>query len=75
MNPYKNLNGNSPVVGYEILNDTLVVYFSNGEAYAYNHLSPGAFNTSYMMSLAHEGQGLNTFIESYVQDDYFRKIQ
>ena len=73
MERYKNLGGNSGVVGYEIGSDFIRVQFSNGSVYLYTYASAGANNVEQMKQLARMGQGLNAFINRHVRKAYERK--
>ena len=73
MERYKNLGGNSGVVGYEIGTDFIRVQFSDGSVYLYTYASAGAHNVEQMKQLARMGQGLNAFINRHVRKAYERK--
>lgn len=64
MIPYQ--NGNSKVIlGYEIGEDYIIVYFKDGYCYKYSYSSCGMRSVSKMMVLAEEQEGLTTYIGSY----------
>ena len=73
MEHYKNLDGNSGIVGYEIGEDFIRVQFSGGSIYLYTYASAGAHNVEQMKQLARNGKGLNAFINRFVRKDYERK--
>lgn len=74
MELYKNINGDSGVLGYEIGDNYIIVYFKSGASYTYTHLSAGANNIETMKILAKSGNGLNSFINKYVKKLYVRKL-
>ena len=73
MTPYRNLGGNSGIEAYEIGPDFIRVQFSDGSVYWYTYEKPGPQNVEHMKQLAVNGQGLNSFINTTVRDDYARK--
>ena len=73
MKGYKNLGGNSGVVGYEIGDDFIRVQFSDGSIYLYTYSSADAHNIEHMKQLARNGHGLNAFINRNVRKAYARK--
>jgi hypothetical protein len=75
MTPYKNLGGNSGIVGYEISEDAIVVVFASGTCrnYLYNHNRPGKATVDEMKRLAQQGHGLNAYITTIDKDNYARK--
>jgi hypothetical protein len=73
MERYKNLGGDSGVVGYEIGQDFIRVQFSDGSIYLYTYASAGSQNIEHMKQLARIGQGLNSFINKTVRKAYARK--
>ncbi len=73
MEPYQNLSGNSGVAAYEIGEDYIRVQFTSGSVYVYTYDSAGADNIEQMKRLARKGQGLNTFINTNVREEYARR--
>lgn len=73
MDHYKNLGGNSGVVGYETGPDFIRVQFSDGAVYLYTSTSAGSENIDTMKQLAVYGEGLNSFINRNVRKAYARK--
>ena len=73
MKPYKNINGNSGVIKYEVGDDFIRVQFSTGAIYSYTYDSAGESNIEHMKMLAQKGSGLNSFINTTVRDLYARK--
>ena len=74
MEPYKNLNGDSGVVRYELNKGAITVQFSNGWLYEYTNASAGSDAIATMQRLAAAGRGLSGFISTTVHNRYSRKI-
>ncbi len=72
---YKNLNGDSKVVKYEIAKDGVIIKFADFSVYRYTNQSAGPDNISKMKSLAISGKGLGTFIDANVKDRFLKKIR
>ncbi|RXK85713.1 hypothetical protein [Filimonas effusa] len=71
MKRYKNLSGNSGVLGYETGNAYIVVKFSGGDrTYTYSYEGAGMRHVEKMKQLAAAGKGLSTYISKYVKDKY-----
>jgi len=70
MENYKNLDGDSTVMQYEIGNDYIIVKFSDGKYYKYSYASAGSVNVEQMKKLATYGEGLNSFIMKNVRKNY-----
>ena len=75
MDRYKNLGGNSGVVGYEIADTSIKVGFRDGSIYLYTYQSAGGENIEHMKKLAVAGQGLNSFIGRAVRKRYASKLR
>ncbi len=75
MERYKNIDGDSGVMAYEIGNDSITVQFSTGAIYLYTCQSAGEANIEQMKQLAIAGNGLNSFIMRVVKKSYARRIQ
>ena len=73
MQRYRNLDGDSGVLAYEIGDDMVAVKFRNGEVYEYTGASAGRANIERMKLLARAGRGLSTFISQHVHERYARK--
>lgn len=72
---YLNLSGNSGVAAYALAPQSILVMFWNGAVYCYTYKSAGQENVEEMKRLAQVGQGLNTFINTTVRQDYASKDQ
>ncbi|MFA5499324.1 MAG: hypothetical protein WCX83_03695 [Candidatus Cloacimonas sp.] len=70
MEVYKNLGGDSGVVGYQIEEDRIIVEFSSGAQYSYTYRNPGIDHVEEMKELARAGKGLNSYINRNVKYDY-----
>jgi hypothetical protein len=75
MTRYKNLSGDSGVVGYDLGPDSITVHFRNGAAYLYNHAIPGPLHVEHMKSLAIAGRGLSSYISQVVKTRYAHKLR
>lgn len=75
MTPYRNRNGNSNVVFYELTDDSIHVVFKSGAQrnYLYNHVRPGKVIVDRMKALAIQGYGLNSYIATTVKSNFSRK--
>jgi hypothetical protein len=75
MTPYKNLNGDSNVVSYEMTEDSIHVVFRAGtyRNYLYDYSRPGKAIVDRMKALAAQGSGLNSYIGTTVRKSYARK--
>ena len=72
MERYKNLGGDSGVVGYEIGTDFIKVKFKGSKVYVYDYASAGRDNIEQMKTLAKTGTGLNAFINQKTKKLYSR---
>ena len=75
MERYRNQNGETGVVAYEMGRGSIVVKFVGGEKYLYTDRSAGAKNIAHMQALAQAGRGLSTFISQHVHNAYARKLK
>lgn len=70
---YNNNSGNSGIMGYEIGDECITVWFSgNGRSYSYSYDSAGVYHVEHMKGLAMAGSGLNSYINKFVRDKYVR---
>lgn len=73
MTIYKNINGDSNVLAYEIGNDYIDVQFKGtAKTYKYSYQSTGKANVETMKKLAKNGDGLNSFINRNVKYLYVK---
>lgn len=75
MERYRNLGGNSGVVGYEITDGAITVQFSDDSIYLYTAQSAGLAHLKEMHRLAVAGRGLNSFISRVVRKGYSRRLR
>ena len=75
MERYKNLSGDSGVVGYELGDGVILVQFADGSLYEYTDGSAGAVVIAEMQRLAAAGRGLSSFISKTSRKSYSRKIR
>lgn len=73
MMPYKNLDGNSGVIAYEIEENAIQVEFVNGGIYLYTYSSTGKEKIEEMKKRADKGKGLATYINRHVRSRYEKK--
>lgn len=66
LTPYKNLDGNSNIVGFYESDLFIVVKFASktdtDSFYKYSDRIPGLVHVKELRELAHQGQGLNSYI-------------
>lgn len=70
MQHYSNLRGNSPIIGYEIEPQRIIVWFKGYKPYSYSYTSAGTYNVETMKELAQRGAGLSAFITRNVRYNY-----
>ncbi len=73
MQNYKNVNGDSNVIAYELGDTYIRVQFGDYSIYKYTHISAGQENIEHMKKLAVQGHGLNAFINTNVKFGYESK--
>ena len=69
MTPYKNLSGNSSVVGYEIEDEAITVWFEDSKnAFRYSYEGKaGKKHVDNLKKLAEFGDGLSTYINFHLR--------
>ncbi|HYD85598.1 MAG TPA: hypothetical protein VEA63_16135 [Opitutus sp.] len=72
--PYKDRSGDSGVRAYTIETDAIIVEFKSGGGYRYDSTAPGRRHVAAMKKLAQSGDGLATYINQHVRDDYAEKL-
>ena len=73
MTTYKNLTGNSGIVGYEIFETAIDIEFCSGKIYTYEKRNLGEVNFEIMKALAEAGAGLCAFIHK-VRNAYTERV-
>jgi len=72
---YNNLIEANGISAYEILNDGIIIEFNHEMRYLYDYLKPGKEHVEKMKTLAAQGQGLLTYINQNVKNNYRKKLQ
>lgn len=72
---YKDINGDSGVLGFEISNDRIIVEFKGGSQYLYTYASAGQTHIEKMKVLAQNGDGLNSYINKNVRTKYEKRLK
>ncbi|MFK8256957.1 hypothetical protein ACFL9S_04135 [Erwinia sp. AnSW2-5] len=73
METYKDIDNDSGVVGYEIGDQSIEVWFSGtARSYTYSYNVAGATHVENMKKLARNGDGLNAYINKFVKFKYDR---
>ncbi|RXJ90546.1 hypothetical protein CRV01_05160 [Arcobacter sp. CECT 8983] len=75
MTIYKDINGDSGVLGFEIDEDRIVVEFRGGSKYLYTYTSTGNEHIENMKELAKNGDGLNSYINKNVRNRYEKRLK
>ncbi|SAL68589.1 hypothetical protein AWB69_08048 [Caballeronia udeis] len=75
MQRYDDPDENSTVIGYEIFQEAIRVYFRDGSAYLYNYFTPRPEKVERLKLLAVAGDGLHTYIAQAVRHRYAMKIR
>ena len=65
MEAYKDLDGDSGILGYEISPTAIEIQFRGGMCYLYTHQKTGQANVEHMKKLALSGEDLNAFINTH----------
>ncbi len=75
MERYKNLSGQSNVVGFESGPGSITVQFASGthRNYVYDANRPGPVMVAEMQKLAAAGRGLDSYISRVVKSNFSRK--
>lgn len=63
---YENQAGDSPILAYEIGDDSITIKYNNGSVYQFTYHSAGSANVEQMKKYALFGHGLNGFITRFV---------
>jgi len=73
MKPYADIDNDSGVVGYEIGDTSITVWFAGAaRAYSYSYALAGQAHVERMKQLADAGDGLNAYINVHVKYKYDR---
>ncbi|RYE22821.1 MAG: hypothetical protein EOP51_12315 [Sphingobacteriales bacterium] len=74
MKPYQNKSGKGGIAAYENGDDSIIIKFKGDRIYLYNTDAPGKKHVNKMKMLAEAGQGLATYINKYVRENYAEKL-
>lgn len=74
MQPYRDSGGDSGIAAYTLGKEFIVIRFTRGGTYRYDATAPGAKHVRAMQRLARAGQGLNTYINQHVRENYAAKL-
>jgi hypothetical protein len=74
MKRYADKSGDSGISAYELQEDAIVVKFKHGGIYRYDAETPGRRHVAAMKMLAAAGEGLATYINQHVREDYSEKL-
>ena len=74
MQPYGSPGNDSGIVAYACGPHWIDIRFRHGGMYRYDDRHPGALHVMQMQRLAEAGDGLNTYINRYVRDDYAARL-
>jgi hypothetical protein len=58
------------VAAFEIQDDAIILKFKDGRTYLYDYAKPGKVHVEEMKKRAVEGNGLTTYINKLVRDNY-----
>ncbi len=75
MQKYGNAEGRSGIKGYEVGHHEIILKFADGDVYRYTYQSAGKEVVEYMIKLAQEGKGLNTYVSRRVRAAYAEKLK
>lgn len=74
MTKYLNKSGESSVIGYSFNENSISILFRDQKfVYTYNEMKPGVAKVQRMIQLAISGTGLNSYIKTKVNGNYFLK--
>ena len=75
MQRYQSADKNTGVIAYETHPDSVIIKFRDGATYLYTIQSTGKNHIANMQSLAKKGEGLTTYINQHVRDNYQEKLK
>ncbi|MFD0749492.1 hypothetical protein ACFQZS_05015 [Mucilaginibacter calamicampi] len=74
MQRYQSAEKNTGVIAYQIMPDEIIVKFRDGSVYLYTAASTGKKHIAQMQTLAKKGEGLTTYINQHVRENYKEKL-
>ena len=75
MHRYKSLSGHSGIRAFDIKQDSIKIEFNDGSIYLYDDKKPGPVHLAQMKKLAIKGQGLTTYINKWVRQNFAAKLK
>lgn len=72
---YGNERMNTGVKAYELGPGFIDVQFRDGKVYRYSNRKPGRVKVEEMKALAQKSQGLTTYINKYVRENYEARLR
>lgn len=75
MQRYADRSGKGGILGYEILENGIILEFKAGKSrYLYSYKHPGKKHVEEMKRLAREGEGLTTYVNQHVRENYEKRL-
>ena len=74
MQRYLSAEKNTGIIAYEIVPDGISIKFRDGSVYLYTIQSTGKKHIAQMRALAKKGEGLTTYINQHVRENYQEKL-
>ena len=74
MKRYEDRSGRGGITGYEDLPEGIILDFKYQDRYLYDYTKPGKEHVEEMKKLAGKGEGLTTYVNQHVRDNYRKKL-
>jgi len=74
MQRYRSRKSSTGVRAFEVHPTSIDIEFQDGRRYRYDYTSPGREKVEAMKHLALTGEGLTTFINQHVREDYALRL-
>jgi hypothetical protein len=75
MHPYQETSDDSGIAAYKLGPKSITIEFKRGGVYLYTYTKPGREHVEAMKAIAVADDGLNTYINQHVRDNYARKLR
>lgn len=75
MQAYGNRRGNSGVRAFALSEGVIDIEFVDGKVYRYSRVRPGLAHVRQMQLLAQQGEGLATYINRFVREDFETQLR
>lgn len=75
MKEYADIDGDSGIASFDAGDGYIVVFFKDGSAYEYTNAATEAAHVTQMIALAEVGEGLNSYINRNVRENYSRRLR